>query len=95
MTHSAAQVLQPAIELAEDGFAIGPVTAHQWAGCVRQLTGVGADALKVPPPPPNPCTLGEEAAATVRNARTAGCRLHRCLHAGTGRRGAQGWAADA
>lgn len=41
------QVLQPAIELAEGGFAVGPLTAHQWKGCVGQLKGPGAAALKV------------------------------------------------
>lgn len=43
-----AQVLQPAIELAEGGYAVGPLTAHQWQGCARQLKGPGAAALQAP-----------------------------------------------
>lgn len=45
---SLAQVLQPAIELAEEGYVVGPITAHQWKGCVRQLKGPGAAALQAP-----------------------------------------------
>jgi gamma-glutamyltranspeptidase/glutathione hydrolase len=40
---SLAQVLQPAIELADDGFAIGPVTADQWSTSTLQ----GEEAFRV------------------------------------------------
>ncbi len=39
------QVLQPAIELAEDGFPVSPVTAHQWQGCFSQLTKAGGPGV--------------------------------------------------
>jgi Gamma-glutamyltranspeptidase len=39
------QVLQPAIELAEDGFPVSPVTAHQWRGCFSQLTRAGSPGV--------------------------------------------------
>lgn len=39
------QVLQPAIELAEDGFPVSPVTAHQWRGCFSQLTRAGSTGV--------------------------------------------------
>ena len=30
-------MLQPAIELAEDGFPVSPVTAHNWDACLFQI----------------------------------------------------------
>jgi hypothetical protein len=39
------QVLQPAIELAEDGFPVSPVTAHQWRGCFSQLIRAGGPGV--------------------------------------------------
>jgi len=65
-----AQVLQPAIELAEGGFAVGPVTAHQWAGCARQLKGPGAQALRAPdggPPRAGQLIYNRDLAATLRS----------------------------
>ena len=35
------QVLQPAIELAENGFPVGPLTAAQWARGMKVLRRVG------------------------------------------------------
>lgn len=44
------QVLQPAIELAEDGFPVSPVTAHQWRGCFSQLTRAGGPGVSATMP---------------------------------------------
>jgi len=40
-----AQVLQPGIELAEQGFPVAPVTAYHWAESVPQLRGPGKAAF--------------------------------------------------
>ena len=42
------QVLQPAIELAEDGFPVAPVTAYQWAATSMELRGPGKAAFLNP-----------------------------------------------
>lgn len=49
-----AQVLQPAIELAEEGFAIGPVTADQWSTATLQ----GEEAFRVFRPGNKRITMG-------------------------------------
>ena len=55
---SLAEVLQPAIELAEDGFLVAPITAHFWQKGVPQVgspparTGRPAGGRVGPPPPP-------------------------------------------
>ena len=33
-----AKVLEPAIQLADEGWPVGPVTAHQWANCEWQVS---------------------------------------------------------
>ena len=38
-------MLQPAIELAEGGFPVSPVTATQWRGCFSQLTRAGGPGV--------------------------------------------------
>jgi len=40
------QVLQPAIELAEQGFPISPVTAHYWDLCLFQIERQGGPGAK-------------------------------------------------
>ncbi|KAK3232581.1 hypothetical protein CYMTET_57085 [Cymbomonas tetramitiformis] len=42
---SLAEVLAPAIELAENGFPVGPITAHLWEGGLPQLKGGGPHAV--------------------------------------------------
>ena len=42
---SLGQVLQPAIELAEDGFPVGPLTARLWAGHREQLLQAGGPGV--------------------------------------------------
>lgn len=42
---AALQVLQPAIELAEDGFPVSPITARLWAGHREQLLQGGGHAF--------------------------------------------------
>jgi gamma-glutamyltranspeptidase len=43
-----AQVLQPAIELAEQGFPVSPVTAYHWDISAPQLRGPGKISLLNP-----------------------------------------------
>ena len=42
------QVLQPAIELAEQGFPVSPVTAYHWDISLPQLRGPGKAAFLTP-----------------------------------------------
>ena len=42
----AVQVLQPAIELAEDGFPLSPVTAHYWGLGLIQIQRQGGPGVK-------------------------------------------------
>ena len=42
------QVLQPAIELAEEGFPVAPVTAYHWAATSMELRGPGKAAFLNP-----------------------------------------------
>ena len=42
----AVQVLQPAIELAEDGFPLSPVTAHYWGLGLSQIQRQGGPGVK-------------------------------------------------
>ena len=52
---SLAEVLQPAIELAEDGFPVAPITAHFWQKGVPQVgSPTPARQGRVGPPPPPP-----------------------------------------
>ena len=39
------QVLEPAIQLAEDGFPVSPIAARIWAGGLRQLKAGKGDAF--------------------------------------------------
>jgi gamma-glutamyltranspeptidase/glutathione hydrolase len=39
-------VLQPAIELSEEGFPVSPVTAHYWDLCLFQITRQGGPGAK-------------------------------------------------
>lgn len=40
------QVLQPAIELAEQGFPVSPITAYHWAAGLGQLFYAGGESIK-------------------------------------------------
>lgn len=40
-----AKVLEPAIELAEGGFAVQPVTAFWWRKSARQLQAAGSEGV--------------------------------------------------
>ena len=42
------QVLQPAIELAEEGFPVAPVTAYHWQAASMELRGPGKAAFLNP-----------------------------------------------
>ena len=54
LTPTFLQVLQPAIELAEDGFPVAPVTAYHWAATSMELRGPGRAAFLNPDgDPPN------------------------------------------
>lgn len=44
----ATQVLQPAIELAEEGFPVAPVTAYHWGATSMELKGPGKAAFLTP-----------------------------------------------
>jgi gamma-glutamyltranspeptidase/glutathione hydrolase len=46
--HGVGQVLQPAIELAESGFPVSPVTAYHWEISAPQLRGPGKASLLNP-----------------------------------------------
>ena len=42
------QVLQPAVELAEEGFPVAPVTAYHWQAASMELRGPGKAAFLNP-----------------------------------------------
>ncbi|CAD7703511.1 unnamed protein product, partial [Ostreobium quekettii] len=71
------QVLEPAIELAEQGFPVAPLTATHWKECAVQLQGPGKGALlnsSGKPPEPGEVMVNADLAATFRKIAKQGAR---------------------